>query len=299
MLHRVLVQNLSVDQSQVFPLQGPRDGYFIKDIEGLGPVNAVISSIDRPNIDGEEYNRSKRTTRNLVFTIGMDSNASEPYFKLRDKLYRLFMTNTNVRFTFEIKTNLWVVDRVVAIEGVVETCEPSIFEKDPEVVVSVLCHSSNFESTTREETFGESCRGAQNPVWNLIENPGTAEWGFNFRLVAKQNTSAVMLRTKRPGAEERVFSMIFGGNFKTNDTIRINTHPGNKYARLAKGPPGSGVPQESILYLVNTMLADGTPVDDWPLIYPGKNYFRVDLVRVGNVFDDPFRIRYWPRYGGI
>ncbi len=126
------------------PLLG-NDGtgpFHIRDITGLGPVKADVNSQGFGSLDGEYYTGSHVGKRNIVMTLGLNPGS---YYgsvaAMRRILYAYLMPKGNpiLRFIF--------ADRPpVQIEGYVESLEPTLFAKDPEVQVSIMCPKPFFET---------------------------------------------------------------------------------------------------------------------------------------------------------
>src|SRR6266542_614762 len=112
----------------------------IKNIEGLGPVDATVNTAQYGSIDGEFYNGSVVGKRNIVLTVGLNPNyASQSMEFLRQCLYQYFMPKSAVSLRFA-STHM----PEVSIDGVVESFEPNMFSKDPEIQVSIICPQSEF-----------------------------------------------------------------------------------------------------------------------------------------------------------
>lgn len=117
--------------------------YVFENIDGLGPVRATIERSNTVAEAGSVRLSAKDDERNIVLTMGFgpqrgSGNTSED---LRRALYPYLMPKTIVELDF--------IDNVIGrwrIKGTVESHEPSIFSKDPQVVISILCTDPYFYS---------------------------------------------------------------------------------------------------------------------------------------------------------
>lgn len=115
--------------------------YVIQNIDGLGPVKATINRANTVAEAGSTLLSAKDDERNIVLTMGFAPNASagKTSEDLRRALYPYLMPKTVVDLYFtDSILGLW------RIKGMVESHEPTIFTKDPAVVISILCTDPYF-----------------------------------------------------------------------------------------------------------------------------------------------------------
>ncbi len=120
------------------PLKNPESsGYFIINIEGLGPPKAIVNTVGSITFDGSIFNSSKVGDRNLKITLGVKgvNNDLDTY---RLDLYKYFPIQKPI--TFGIKTT----SRDVIIEGYVETHEVVAFSKFTNNEIVLLCPGAYF-----------------------------------------------------------------------------------------------------------------------------------------------------------
>lgn len=257
------------------PMEDSVGGIAIQDIQGLGPVKATIVSSSFATTDGAQYLSAKREPRNLVFQLGL---VPDPFVEtvadVRRRLYSFFMPKTNVDLQFLDDDGL-----LVTISGMIETCEPAIFSKDPAITIGVTCFRPEFidptiitldESTVTDTTDIE------------IELPlGTVETGMTFQLLPDRDIDEFTIYSNLPSGLAR--RLDFAWQMHAGDILEIVTIPGEKSITLTT----ASVPQ-SLLYGM-------TPQSSWVDFYPGVNTFRV----YAEGAPVPYTVSYYNRYGGL
>lgn len=189
--------------------------YVVSNIEGLGPVKAEISSSTYAPLDGGVYQSSRVGYRNIVISVQYrpDYSAGATTQSLRRDLYAFFPPERPVRLHF--------VDSEfpeVYIDGYVESHEPTIFSKDPEVSISILCMDPYFSEKT--ETVLNGTAGT-----NLVKPySGTAPTGFRFLMTLSQNTGQYTLSN---GLDVPI---VHSRGLTTGERAQISTNRGDKYA---------------------------------------------------------------------
>lgn len=145
----------------------------IRNIEGLGPVPAAINTQPFGSIDGEAFGGANVGKRNIVLTLGLNPDwAVQTIAELRRILYSYFMPKNQVRLVF---TSTHMVD--VDILGYVETVEPNIFSKDPQLDVSIICPTPYFKSVVYSAVTGTTLAFGDNTATE-IEYFGDLPTGF-------------------------------------------------------------------------------------------------------------------------
>lgn len=274
MLTKIEVDDLQGNTLSL-PLQPTSPGYTLKEIEGLDPVKSTVVSSEFAQLDGSQFQASKRENRNLIIKIGL-----EPYFSggssvsaLRSVLYAYFMPKSWVNIKFYIDDVLYCT-----IQGIVETCESSLFSKDPQVNVSIICFDPNFvaisPTTVNGNTVGDSTE-------QLIHVDGSVETGYVFTLSVNRSITGFSIYNRRP--DGTVAQLDVSMAFVSGDVVKISTQFKSKYATLTRGGVTS-----SILYAVGNN-------SKWGPIWPGNNYFRA-LVGGAAI---PFTVVYTDKYGGL
>lgn len=272
MLTKVEVRNIAGDLLTL-TLDDVTDGFIIEDIEGLGPVKATITSTSLAQVDGTQHQSSRREARNLLFKIGLEPDyVTTQVFDLRSQLYNFFMTKTEVFMRF------FVDDLEVNISGRVESCEPSIFAREPRIDISVICFDPDFVELDEIVYSGST---VSDSTEFLIAYPGTVEAGMVFTLNLDRALSEFTIYHRPP--DNVVRSLDFAASLLDDDVLVINSITGSKGITLTRTATES-----SLLYGMD-------PASNWVELMPGDNYLRVYAVGAAI----PFTISYTPRYGGL
>ena len=154
---------------------GSKTGYFIKKIEGLGPVKASINTSSAANKAGVNYVSSKKEPRNIVLTLGLRSTSVRNVEYYRQYLYKMFRIGRGV--TINVITD----NRNVVTFGYVEYCEPDIFSSEEDVVISIICPDSNMKKST-ENTQVISWNTPNNQFNLNLTTDGECNVGFKLEL---------------------------------------------------------------------------------------------------------------------
>ena len=247
----------------------------IREIEGLDPVKATIVSAGFAQLDGSQFQSVKRENRNIVLKIGL-----EPYFaggstvsSLRAALYGYFMPKSTVNLKFYIDGTL-----TYTIQGMVETFENSLFSKDPEVTISLLCFDPDFKAVAATTVNGNT---VSDSTEQTITVAGSVETGFVFTLSVNRSISGFTLYKRRPDGS--VAQMDVTMALVAGDVVKISTEPKGKYATLTRASVTT-----SILYAVSS-------TSKWAPLYPGANYLRVFVTGAAI----PYTVVYTNRHGGL
>lgn len=258
-------------------LQDISSGYSVQDIEGLDPVKATLISSPFAQIDGEQYQSSRREKRNIIFTLGYEPDLFTGTVQaLRKRLYGFLMPESRVLLRF-YQTG----EPMVQIYGRVESFSSPKFAKEPLAVISILNFDPDFYNPSSTVMPG-------NTVSSLIETvfvyPGTVETGMLFRLLVNRNVNEVTIYNRLPGGSV-VQSLQFSSAtpLQNGDILTISTVSGNKYATLTRGG-------------VNTPVLFGiSPQSNWINFFPGSNQIRVHAEGAAI----PYQIEYTTKFGGL
>ena len=266
------------------PTQSP---YIVKNIDGLGPVSANIARTSYVTKDGSIFQNARTGDRNIVLTLGLNADYSttdDPYGELRRGLYPVFYPQSEVKLVIA-STSMETVE----ITGWVESLEPTIFSKDPDVSISIICPDPYFVS---QVDVVDTRNGAGQLI---IDNPGNVETGLTI-LVDVFTTPSVPLEIQRLGVSP--MSMYYrGGMYAQGSPLSLwfNTRQGLKSAKM--GFPASGTSYSNILntFVGNDVLGN---VDNWLTVLPGQNTFNlVDAGFVGYTLH--FSTAFRPKYLGM
>lgn len=263
---------LNVDGANANPVQ-------LLNVEGLGPVKADINTTPYGSFDGESFSGSSIGKRNIVLTLGLNPNwQDQSMASLRAMLYEYFMPKLRVTLAFQ-STHLPYVN----ITGYVESFEPNMFSKDPEIQVSILFPLPNFVAIDPVVVTGTVGIDPVTPT--VIAYEGTVETGFVLDVVESVAnptfTGNLIVRNTARSID------IFTAAAVINAThhFRLSTVPGDKYVKDLDA--GGGLNENRLPYVV------GVPV--WAQLYPGNNNFSVISAESGQAWT----LTYTPQYGGI
>lgn len=253
----------------------------IKNIDGLGPVAAAISSTAYGSTDGEVLNGVSVGKRNIVITFGLNPNwADQTMATLRKALYQYFMPKLEVTLRFH-SSHMPVVE----IKGVVESMDPPLFAKDPQIQVSIICVKPYFMDVVDSVIFGTTI-AINDPARDLIEYSGSVETGFKLKVTSTTAVpdfgGSVQIVNSAP------YTDVFGvGPLVISATryLDVSTVLGDK--RVHERPIGEG---ESI-----NLLSRLSAPSKWLTLNPGANRFAVWSTDPGLSWE----LTYRARYGGL
>lgn len=232
----------------------PENGYLVREITGLDPVNATLTSSKLAQRDGAVFQNARRETRNVVIKLGLEPDyAASTVDSLRSGLYDYFMPKENISLGFYI-------DEVLSytIQGQIETFENAMFSADPEVDISILCYEPDFSAPEATVLDVSTVDGT---VETPIEYTGTSDCGliFEMTLTADLDEGFALYNTPPANAYQ---GMIIDAALLAGDIVTVNTIPGQKAITLNRGGT-----QSSLLYA----LQEGAI---WLFLHRGTNYFR-------------------------
>lgn len=183
---------------------------FIKNIDGLDPVNATLSTTANTTTDGVIFQDSSVGGRNIALTLGFDPDYTigETAKKLRQIWYGLLPPKAQVILAF-----IDDADPTVKILGIVEQNTDAIFSEDPEAVITLLCPLPYFYEATN--TIRTGLENTSIPM----NYTGTAPTGF----IASAKVSSPTDQITFAFTDQTHIGII--GNFVIGDVITINTIP--------------------------------------------------------------------------
>lgn len=255
-----------------------RTGFDLRDAQGLGPVPSQINFSEFAMIPGGQFHSHNVQTRNIVLRIGFDSvyNTDMSVQDLRREIYQIASPGSNVRLRLYNNRSF-----EMQIDGWVETAEPVIFSKDPEIQISIICThpffrepgSSVFENLSWSHDFyyGGDIVYGYNIVATVLEN-------INWLEI--QDLSSIYDETNRP-------SMRINHPIPAGDKVRVITTPGNRQVTQMH-------PNESFKARLITHVH--ARAGGWPQMKPGNNTIGV---RGNNPSTVEYNIGVVRRYGGF
>lgn len=271
------------------PLDDVSSGFIVTNIDGLDPVEATLVSSSFANLDGEEYKSSKRTTRNIKITLGLDPDFSTSDVKaLRDQLYSFFMPKTvaNMVFTMFDKYSDSVVTQYKSfnIAGRIETFVSPMWAKDPTVDISLICYDPDFLDPAPTIFSGVTTDGLSLVPPYTLTYDGSVDSGVLFTLSPEHSLTAFSIYQTLPDGS--LAQADFTSILAAGDVLTMSSVPGAKYVRVAVSGGLGGI--ASALYSMS-------PQSAWLTLQPGDNI----LVVKASGDPIPFTIEYTNRYGGL
>lgn len=263
------------------------DPIHIREITGLGPVKADIATSSYGASDGAYQTGAVIGYRNIVIKVGFNPDwVNDTVASLREKLYAYFMTKRGVRLRF-FRDNLPTVE----IAGTVETCEPNIFSKDPEVQISILCPDPDFVAVATSYVEGWAA-GPSYAEWvnfTSLSNADKVPFKMVFQYISgdEYTDGQVVIQKGTTGIVFPAFQVT--GEISAAMELHINSERGNKTAQNI-------LPDDDLINLLNTM----TDESEWLYVTPGTNAFKVILLD-GDIPAETIRwtMTWHERFGGI
>lgn len=283
MLKSVTITNYlgkSVTYSFEEPTIDDESGLFITEIEGLGPVKADINMTQLATANGDIYNSSRLSGRNIV--IKGRYTYAKTIEEARLMSYRYFPIGHKI--TFHIETE----NRIAETTGYVESNDPVIFSKDCNAQISVLCESpwftsvsdednkqTNFSNVIAEFEFPFSNESVEEPLLefgsivnkkeNTVYYDGDAETGCIIQLHAIGDVENVNIYNIKTGdkmvLDTDKLEALTGSKIIYGDTITINTIKGQKSITLLRNGINTNI--------LNILGKDS----DWFQLAKGDNLF--------------------------
>lgn len=244
-LTQVSIQN-GMGETLHLPLHSYANGFLVKDISGLDPVGASLISTTVARLDGAQFQSSRRETRNVVLTLGLepDYTVHDDVGSLRRILYNYVMPETEVLLTFHMDGAPHATTKVR-----VESFETALFSATPEVQISFIGYDPDFVGVA-PITSGVLSTGT------TVQYNGTVPTGLTLDYAVAGLTDPWIEIVGASGIPRR---WVLRGTFHT--ALRINTQTGHKSVKnLNETIPT----RDSMLYAVprNTL---------WPVLEPGAN----------------------------
>jgi hypothetical protein len=253
----------------------------IRNIAGLDPVKAAVSTSGYGSVDGAAYTGSDVLTRNIVLTVRPNPNwANWTYESLRRLLYSYFMPKRLTRLIF------YSDDMIpVEISGVVESVENNMFSKDPELLVSVICPDPYFTAVDPKVITGQAIRPADMATTEMeIDYDGNIEAGIHVQVTYVSGPSPTNIGIQVGDPALSYFSV--AASVDATDYFEASSIPTQKFVQNVNMSTGV------ITSLLSKIIREGST---WPLLQPGENYFCV-LTDQG-VQD--YTLTYFERFGGL
>ena len=261
MIKSITITNHLGESIEIILTEPEKSGFIVKSIDGLGPVNANVHTLDLATIDGGLDNGARLGTRNIVLSLGFMGTDIE---SIRQKSYKYFPIKQQI--TFKIETD----NRICYTVGRVETNTPNIFDKDEGCQISILCNDSyfhdvkdsyiNFYTEAPNFEFPFENNSIELSSKNLLTNNVTS-WtmnGLTFNVDGFDNISVSGVATATT-------------NIRVG-TIEVST---SKYYRLT-GCPYKATTNDYCLYISDDLTPSPSVTDDGQgsrvYLYTGRTF---------------------------
>lgn len=270
-------QNFSVN------LEDQDSEVYIKGISGLDPVKAEMTATGVAAIDGQQYQSSRRGSRNIIISFGVRDIFDRTIRALRHDLYQYFMPKSPIRMVFYDDEY-----SPLEINGRVEIFEFPLFQKDPEAGVSILCFDPDFYDLRQNSMITSiPIPASEGGVMN-IDYDGTVGTGLimEFDLV---NPSGLPngLQVTMQEASGNSQTMEIAHPFLKDDKLTIDTNPGNKSVMLLRDNQ-----LDSILYALSYQ-------SDWLSLSNGTNVLTVSATWPSTTPASSLTVKWTNKYGGL
>lgn len=251
----------------------------IRNIDGLDPVKASVTTSPFGSIDGASYTGSSVLTRNIVLTLHPNPDWDLwTYEALRRLIYSYFMPKRLTRLVF------YSDDMIpVEISGIVEDVKINIFTKDPEFQVSIICPDPYFTALDPTVITGQTRASSEFVEW--IQYNGNIEAGIHVKVTATADPPPANIAIQVGDPTITYFDV----QATVNPTLyfEMSSLPMQKYVQNVN--IGSGI----ITNLLSKVHIQEN--SSWPILQPGQNEFKV-VVDEG-VHD--YELTFYERFGGL
>lgn len=255
-------------------LDDDSSGITIRNIDGLDPVKATISSSNFASMDGAQYQSSRLEPRNIVMTLGIDPDYIVNSVRdLRTRLYNFFMPKSQVNLRFYMDDGL-----TVDILGRVESFDSPLFTDQPKITISLLCMDPSFIDVSSVGFTGSTVSSS---VDTVVDYEGTIETGLVFVLNVDRSLTEFTIYNRPP--DDSIRKLDFAASLQAGDVLTISTVRGAKGVTLNRAGINS-----SLLYGMSSQ-------SNWIEFLPGTNYFRVYATGAAISYN----VTYTARYGGL
>lgn len=248
MIKSVVITNHNEESVEIeLANPNPQVGLIVTSIDGLGPPQASINTIDVA-FDGSLFSSARLQARNIVFNFRLFEAPSIE--EVRTRVYRYFPVKKRVQI--EVKSDV----KSVYAYGYVEHTEPDIFSSEESMQVSVVCPDPYFYDLAGSITLFAGTHPLFEFPWSnesltekliefgmmyenseaLIQYNGDIDTGLVIYIHATGTPGNITIydRTTQEIMEidvERV-ATISGVAFGEGDDIIVSTVRGDKYCRL-------------------------------------------------------------------
>lgn len=251
----------------------------IRNIDGLDPVKASVSTSPFGSVDGASFTGSSVETRNIVLTLHPNPNWDQWTFEsLRRLLYSYFMPKRQTRLI------LYSDDMVpVEISGIVESVSVNIFSKDPELIVSIVCPDPYFTALEPTVLTGQTVRSGG--AVTTFEYNGTIEAGMFVEVTTTIAPTPTDIAIQIGDPKLSYFAV--AASVDSTKFFQMSSLPMRKYVQNVDINTGVITNLLSKVHIQEGSL--------WPTFQPGENEFAV--ITDQGVQD--WELTFYERFGGL
>jgi phage-related protein len=264
------------------PLNGNRaetDLIQIRNIDGIDPVKASVSTTPFGAIDGASFTGSSVLSRNILLTLHPNPDWKNwTYESLRRLLYSYFMPKREVRLVFYSDD----MDPV-EISGIVESVEVNMFSRDPELIVSIICPDPYFVSINPVVVTGLAVRPGGASA--IVEYNGTIETGIKVKLTTLGTPYPTDIGIQIGDPRISYFGVTAG--ISTSMFFEMSSVPMKKYVQNVDMNTGVITNLLSKVYIQEGAY--------WPMLQPGENEFAV----ITNTGSQDWELSFYEYFGGL
>ena len=256
--------------------------FVLKGADGLGPPNITVR-FGRTVLEKAIYQGKYPNPRQIIAAVGLqpDWDTGQTVEELRTVLYGLLTPRYGQMVRAEVVSN--GVVKAFA-QGHISKFEPSMFSKDPAVLITMDCDYGYLLSPDVVE---------QEPVQSTIggirgfdvQNDGTAPSGFKAGFILRANVGNTLVLS-----DENASGMKFqvdGIDWQSGDKFLIDTRPGSR--GCWRGAAGGAY--VSCLNNMNAL------VSEWLYLYGGDNTLLLNTTAFD--WDPAYNFAHQPAYWGV
>lgn len=251
-------------------------GFYVKEVDGLGPTKANINTTEFSGSDGGEFNSARAEIKNITLSLGLLQNPDIE--TMRQLSYKYFPLKKKLTLTVETD------NRKASIDGYVESNEPDIFSENESIQISIICPNpwwysedtiSVFRGTEYLFEFPYSNEGFD-PVtdfgeqystrYRIIDYEGDVDCGVTMLMHATGFVNGRITVANTTHNEVLYIDLnkvktIMGTDYglKVGDEILVNTTKGERYITLYR---------DALYYNILNAIPRGC---SWLQLYHGEN----------------------------
>lgn len=256
--------------------------YNVRAITGLD-ADEITAKYYGGSGSGSKFYNLALEGRQPVVRIQLNPNHAEDesYSSLRDDLYRMISSSRTGRISVHFKNGETVV---AAISGFVSKLEATLFEKEPEVTMTINAEDPMLRALEPVVIDVEDLDPDNTVITDALS---TAQHGLKFALSFVAAKASVNFSD--PDDDTWSFEVIPAGGFLIGDVLYFSSEQNDKYLYIQRG-------------MDQIQVADKiTAGSVWPILFPGVNTLKVDgvVVTLGVRNMDWAEISHRPAYWGV